>query len=160
MSKALKKYKYHILIGTTLAILILIGSLILPLMDGQPLAVHFLKKYEKWVKKNVEIDKIQEWLISGEADKYMNERYIDNFPDDLPEFMTSSNPRYIFFNDQESDREKSIEILYGGSALDHHGIVIGLPTSDTQQDGVIKESESYWEYRRSIKPGIYIYDGG
>ena len=152
------KYPMKLLISIItvfFAILILIGNGVI----AQPSAVYFLKGYEKWVKKNVEIDKIQEWLVSGEADKYMPNSYLDNFPDDLPDFMENFDRQHILFNEQKSGRGKSIEFIWG-SAFGHWGIVIGMPTSDIQQDGVIKESESYYEYRRSIKPGIYIYDGG
>lgn len=141
-------------------IIVFIGSWMLPFTIGQPGAVRFLNGYEKWVKKNVETDKIQEWLVSGEADRYMNEIYTYDFPDDLPDFMKNFNRQYIYFDGHESERGKSIVFEWGSALVGHWGIVISLPTNNTQQDGVIKESESYYEYRRSIKPGIYIFDGG
>ncbi len=144
-----------------ISILIFIGSWILFFNFGQPGAVHFLRGYEKWVANNVEIDKIQNWLISGEADKYMNNTYNrSDFPEELPEYVTNFNPLLIIFqDDSDSGRGKYIKFDCG-TGLSYTGIVIGLPTMKTQSDGVIKESESYYEYRLSIKPGIYIYDAG
>jgi len=73
--------------------------------------------------------------------------------------MTNFQPKYIFFNNQESERGKCIEFGWGGG-LSYWGIVIGSPSIEVQQDGVTKRSKSYKEFRRSIKPGVYIFEGG
>ncbi len=159
-SEQLEKLKRY---NTTfiLTILIFFGSWVLFLVLGHWFSgpVYFLNGYEKWVMKNVEIDKIQDWLVSGDADKYIPNYYMDNPPNDLPDSMKNFKRQYIKFNEQKSRRGKSIVLEWGGPPA-HWGIVVGLPTSEIQQDEVIKESESYYEYRRSIKPGIYIYYGG
>ena len=146
-------------ITALISFLILVGSWILFFSFGQPGAVHFLRGYEKWVKNNVEIDKIQKWLISGEADKYIDEGYLNEFPDKSPDFITSFKCNSITFHNPDSKTDKYIEFDCS-KALSYIGIVIGLPTMKMQQNGVIKESKSYYEYRRSIKPGIFVFDAG
>ena len=153
--KKLKKY----FTTAILSILIFIGSWILPFICLPPGAVFFLKGYEKWVSKNVDIKAIQTWLLSGEADKYIGQIYAGNFPDDLPDFMTNFNPKSMEFHGEESEKGKCIEFESGGG-LAHWGIVVGSPTMKTKQEGVIKHSESDYEYRRSIQPGVYIFDRG
>lgn len=142
-----------------LTVLIFIGSWILPFTIGQPGVVHFLRGYEQWVKKNVQIDKIQEWLAFGGADKYMNKSYSDNFPDDFPEFIANFKYISIFFHNSDSENGKCIEFDCS-IGLSYTGIVVGLPDMKVQTKGVIKKSESFYEYRRLIKPGVYIFDGG
>ena len=154
--KKIKKY----FTTAILSILIFIGSWILPFICLPPGAVFFLKGYEKWVSKNVDIKAIQTWLLSGEADKYIGQIYAGNFPDDLPDFMTDFDPKSIFFHGEESERGKSVKFEWGGG-LGHWGIVVGSPTTKTKQKGMIGEPGSpYVEHRRPIIPGVYIFYGG
>jgi hypothetical protein len=147
------------IVTVLLSILIFVICLILPLKFNPPGAVYFLKGYETWVNKNVDINDIQEWFISGQADKYLNQTYTYKFPEDLPDFMTNFEPKYIIFNDHKTERGKCIEFGWGGS-LSYWGIVVGPPTMESQQEGRIEHHSSYVEFRRSIKPGVYIYSGG
>lgn len=154
--KKLNKYFYTAI----LSIILFIGSWLIPFLCFSPGAVTFLQGYEKWVEKNVDIKAIQTWLLSGDADKYVSSQYGDNLPDDFPDFMTNFEPRFITFNTEYSKRGKSIQIETG-LGLNIWGIVIGLPTTKTKQQGRIEEpGSSYVEYRRPIIPGVYIFDGG
>ncbi len=154
--KKLKKY----FTTAILSILFFIGSWILPFICLPPGAVFFLKGYEKWVSKNVDIKAIQTWLLSGEADKYIGQIYAGNFPDDLPDFMTNFNPKSMEFHGEESEKGKCIEFESGGG-LAHWGILVGSPTMKTKQEGRIEEpGSSYVEYRRPIMQGVYIFNGG
>jgi len=154
-AKKLNKY----FITAILSILMFIGSWILPFHCLPPGAVFFLKGYEKWVSKNVDINAIQTWLLSGEADKYTGEQYSPNYPDDFPDFMTNFNPNIIIFHGEESEKGKGVE-FQTGLGLAYWGILVGSPATKTKQEGVIKHSESDYEYRRSIQPGVYIFDRG
>ena len=156
--KSVKEHKKYITTAL-LTILIFIGSWILPFHCLPPGAVFFLKGYEKWVSKNVDINAIQTWLLSGEADKYIGEQYSPNYPDDFPDFMTNFNPNIIIFHGEESEKGKGIE-FQTGLGLAYWGIVVGSPATKTKQEGVIKHSESDYEYKRSIQPGVYIFDRG
>ena len=143
-----------------LSILIFVGSWLIPFYCLPPGAVFFLKGYEKWIDKNVDVKAIQNLLLSGEINKYVDESYRYNFPNDLPDFMTDFEPKFIRFHGEKSEKGKSIEFGWGGG-LGYWGIVIGAPTAKTKQKGRIEEpGSSYVEYRRPIIPGVYIFDGG
>ena len=56
--------------------------------------------------------------------------------------------------------KRSVEFEWG-CALEHWGIIIGLPEMETpQEEDCIDLSESEREYRRPIQPGVYIFDRG
>ena len=155
-AKKLNKY----LITTIISILMFIGSWILPFICLQPGAVSFLKGYEKWVSKNVDVKAIQTWLLSGEADKYMGNTYAGDLPDDLPDFVINFEPKYVYFKAEKSGKEKILIFEWGG-VLGHWGIVVGSPTTKTKQKGRIEEpGSSNVEIRRPIIPGVYIYYDG
>ncbi len=157
--KSVKEHKKYITTAL-LSILIFVVSWVLPSNCLPPGAAFFLKGYEKWVSKNVDIIAIQTWLLSKEADKYLDERYRYNFPDDLPDFTTNFNPKFMIFHGEESEKGKSIEFGWGGG-LAYWGIVVGTPAMKTKQEGRIEEpGSSYVEYRRPIMQGVYIIYGG
>ena len=165
-SKSIFSNKHAKYLSALLSFLILIGSwswLVTFMIDGNPIP-KFLKGYEKWVTKNIDINSVQNWLESGEADKYIIERdsnnYFEDSRDNLPDFITSQDPSYIFFNGQDTERGKSIELEWGGG-MEHWGIVIGLPSSNSQQEGINREQySSYTEHRHPIQTGVYIFNGG
>lgn len=144
-----------------LSILIFFGSFILPFTCLPPGAVIYLKGFEKWVSKNVDINSIQTWILSEEADKYLGQRYENgNYPTELPDFITNFDPLFINFHGQESEKGRCIEFIWGSGISGLKGIVVGSPEMKTMQKGVIKHSDSYYEFRRSIKPGVYIFNAG
>lgn len=154
-----KKFGKNILI-LFFSISIFIASWILPFFIFPPGAVYFLKGFEKWVHKNVDIDAVQTWILTEEANKYLDQRYDKgNFPDDFPEFIKNVEPLFIGFSGNDSEKGKCIEFWWGNTFSDW-GIVIGSPEMKIQQSGVIKHSKSYYEFRRSIRPGIYIFEAG
>jgi hypothetical protein len=123
-------------------------------------AVNFLRGYEKWVQKEVDITAIQEWLVgldTGYSEKY----YFDaeEFPEELPVFITKLEPQHMDFSKFDKDT-RCVEFEWG-SALGHWGIRIGLAAMETPKgEECIKIEESEWEYRRPIQPGVYIFDRG
>lgn len=66
-------------------------------------AVYFLRGYEIWVEREVDIPAIQGWLASVPSE-YSGKQYYDaeKFPDDLPEAVTKLNPQYIYFSTFEN----------------------------------------------------------
>ena len=154
-----KKFGKNVLI-LFFSISICIASWILPFFISSPGAVHFLKGFEQWIHKNVDINAIQKWIISEEAEKFIGERYSkEDFPDDLPNFIKNVNPEYVTIHNDGSEKGKCIEFVWttlGGS----WGIVVSPPTMKTKQGGLIKHSKSYYEYRRPIQPGVYIFNAG
>ena len=72
------------------------------------------------------------------------------------EVAANTNPEYIAFRVGESDEEKHIVI--GWSALDMSwGIIVGSPAMKTKQEGMIRHSKYFCEFRYPIKPGIFVF---
>jgi hypothetical protein len=126
---------------------------------SEPGAVPFLRGYEKWVQKEVNIPAIQEWLASLPSE-HSGKYYFEakDFPGKLPEVITKLNLYHIYFSEFK-DGQRQVEFEWG-SAFGHWGIRIGLPGMDCPEEGCIKLSESEWEYRRPIQSGVYIFDRG
>lgn len=127
---------------------------------GEAGAVKFLRGYEKWVQKEVDIASIQEWLISLDT-AYSGKFYFEaeDFPEELPTVVTNLKPYHISFSDFDGE-QRSVKFEWG-SAMGHWGIIIGLPGMETpKEEDLIKHSESEWEYRRPIQSGVYIFDRG
>ncbi len=125
----------------------------------------FLKGFEKWVIKQVDVDSIQLWLQSADEAHWESGYWYGMppaekpIPGELPNFLEDFNPQYLWFEHSKIDGKKIIRFEWGGPPS-HWGIVIGDPNMKMPEPGVEKISESYWEYRRIIGPGVYIYDGG
>ncbi len=159
-SLKIKQYKWlRILLALCPAILTLIylGSVIFPLEPG---VYEFLRGYEKWVEKEVDIPTIQQWLASL-PEEYSGQYYFEatGFPEPLPEAITKLDPYHMEFSEFK-DGIRSVEFEWG-CALDHWGIIIGLPGMETpKEEECIKLHESEWEYRRPIQSGVYIFDRG
>ena len=145
-----KKYAITALVS----VLIYIGSWIFMFTFDQPGAVYYLRGFEKWVAKNVDVDAIQTWILSSEADKYFGHRYYrDNFPSELPDFIKNINPEWIYA--YKSEKGRCIKLLWPHGFVEYRGIVVGSPTMETKQEELIKRSNYDFEYRHSIKPGVY-----
>ena len=124
----------------------------------QPGAVHYLRGYEKWVSKNVDIDSIQTWILSQEADKYLGHTYDrTGIPSDLPDFIRNVNPEWIYIHKNETGR--CIELSWPHAISEYKGIVVGTLAMKTKQEELIKHSNYDFEYRHSIKPGVYVVEG-
>ncbi|MBC8379632.1 MAG: hypothetical protein H8E62_10700 [Planctomycetes bacterium] len=126
----------------------------------EPGAVYFLRGYEKWIEKEVDIEGIRQWLISLPSE-YSGKSYynITDYPKELPEVITKLEPQYMILSEFK-DEERCVEFEWGG-AFGHWGIRIGLPGMYTpKEEECIKIHESEWEYRRPIEPGVYIFDRG
>jgi hypothetical protein len=123
------------------------------------LVLSFLKGFEKWVQKEVDVKSIQQCLAT-EGSQYQGEHYIDgDFPKDFPACLTKTKPIIISFKNSEIDGSLYIELTYGGG-MEMWGVRIGPPSMKMPKEGMIKIRESYYEYRRPIAPGVYIFDGG
>jgi hypothetical protein len=154
-----KQKKYFITL--LLPIVIYIGGWIFFFSLHQPGAVYSLKGFQEWVSQNIEVDAIQAWIQSEEAEKYFlgQNSFSEKLPDDIPDFIKNIDSEYVFFHNEASDTGKSIEL--GWSQLGGcWGIVIGLPSKVYKTKGRFKKGISDVEYRRPIKPGIYIFDAG
>jgi hypothetical protein len=141
-----------------MSLLIFIGSWVFFFTLHQPGAVHYLRGYEKWVAKNIDIDSIQTWILSQEADKYLGHTYDRaRIPSELPDFIRNVYPEWIDIQKNETGR--CIKLTWPHGISEYKGIVIGSPAMKTKQEELVKHSNSNFEYRRSIKPGAYVIDG-
>jgi hypothetical protein len=154
-----KKYAVTALVS----VLIFIGSWIFMLTFDHPGSVYHLRGFEKWITKNVDVDAVQTWIMSEQADKYLKNKpsayFKDDFPKDLPDFVTNFGPEYIAFRGNDSDKGRHVVIGWstlGGS----WGMVVGSPAMKTQQKGMIRHSKYHNEFRRPIKQGVFIFSEG
>ena len=131
-------------------------------------AVTFLQGFEKWVAENIGTAEIQSWMADADKDFWgdrpdnLDSKFYGletELPDDLPPCFPSAKLQYLSFERSELDGSKIVRLEWGG-ALGHWGVVIGDSNIKMPGPGVEKVSDSYWEYRRILKPGVYIYDGG
>jgi hypothetical protein len=151
------KWKKKYAITALVSILIFIGYWIIPFFR-QPGAVLYLEGFEKWVIKNVDVDAVQTWILSDKADKYLGNRYFgDEIPSDLPDFIKDINPEWI--DVYESEKGRRIEFMWVNGISESKGIVVGSPKIKTKQEGLIKHSNYDFQFRHSIKPGIYLVHG-
>ena len=81
-----------------------------------------------------------------------------NFPEEVPDFLVSFNPVHIWF--RGSAPEGGPRIVFGwGGPLAHWGLVVGLPDMPMPEENPIHDG-SETEFRRPIKPGVYVFDRG
>ena len=127
-------------------------------MAAGPLAATFLRGFEQWVLREVDTDAIQQWL-AGEGRNYAGRQYNGDFPEELPDFLVRFKPKLVRFSNPASEGGLHIEFGCGGG-LSYWGLIVGLPDMPTPKEGDIDLSESETEFRRPIKPGVYIFDRG
>jgi len=152
-----KKNKKYV-VTALISVLIFIGYWISLPVFHQPGAVHFLRGFKEWVTKNVDTDAIQTWILSQDADQYFGHRYFrDDIPHDLPDFIKNVNPEWL--DVYSSEKGRCIEFTWPCGFSGYNGIVIGSPAMKTKQEELIKHSNYDFEYRHSIKPGVYIVEG-
>jgi len=125
-----------------------------------PLAPVFLEGFEKWVLQEADIEAIQQWLAS-EGAKHAGQHYSvkDGSPEELPECLIKLDAMSISFSDSVSDNGPSVEIIWF-HLMDDYGLIVGPPTMETPEEGHIKLRKDYYEFRRPIKPGAYVFSRG
>lgn len=119
-----------------------------------------MRGYAKWVTQNVDVDTIQTWILTPKADKYFKNKptayFKNNLPGDLPDFITKYSPEYIAFYEDNSENERCIKLTWIHGISEYKGIVIGSLAMKIKQEELIKHSNYDFQYRRSIKPGVYV----
>ena len=125
-----------------------------------PFSHVFLKGFEQWVLQETDIDFIQTWLAS-EGAKYAGQSYSskEGFPEELPECLVNLNPRFISFRNSVSQNGPSVEIIWF-FFMDDYGLIIGSPEMETPEKGRIKLNRAYYEFRRPVKRGAYVFIRG
>ena len=142
--------------------LILLGPIIVccAFVYAGPGAAVFLEGFEQWVLQEADIDAIQTWLASERA-KHTGQHYSakDGFPEELPECLVELNPMFISFSDSSSKNGSSVEIIWL-LFMDDYGLIVGPPAMETPEKGHIKLRKAYYEFRRPVKAGAYVFFRG
>ena len=125
-----------------------------------PLSPVFLEGLEQWVKKEADIDSIQTWLAS-EGEKHRGRHYVaeDGFPEGLPDCLVDLKPRLISFSNSDSQNGLKVEITWF-LFMDEYGLIIGSPKMKTPEEGCIKLRRDYYEFRRPVELGAYVFIRG
>ncbi|MHC4426201.1 MAG: hypothetical protein ACYSYV_08900 [Planctomycetota bacterium] len=124
-----------------------------------PLSPVFLKGLEQWVLQEADVDAIQTWLASEGAKHAGQQYYQEGFPEELPECLVELNPTLISFSGSVSKNGPSVEIIWP-FFVDVCGLIVGPPTMETPEEGRIKLHRAYYEFRRPVKPGAYVFIRG
>jgi hypothetical protein len=125
-----------------------------------PLARIFLKGFEQWALQEADIDAIQTWL-ANEGAKHAGRGYgaEEGFPEALPVCLVELHPRRISFGNSVSQNGPSVEMIWF-FFMDDYGLIIGSPAMETPKKGRIELHEGYYEFRRPVKPGAYVFIRG
>lgn len=132
-----------------------------------PIATH-LRGFDKWVLRNVNSEAIQEWIIDAnesfwfsEVSENFDNCYIarEGFPEELPDFLVGFKPCRICFEKSNLDGSKMVEYSWGGGMF-HWNLIIGEPNMAMPEKEIEKIQEGLWQYRKIVKPGVYVYTNG
>jgi hypothetical protein len=125
-------------------------------------AEDFLNGFSKWVVANVDLDELEKWRPNV-PEQYWETHYRYDFPKAIPSFAVIFKPKFISFSEYISDPDvKSIKFGWGGG-MSEWGFVITEPSEETSKPGeinIIKIHESLIEIRRTVRPGVYVYEVG
>jgi hypothetical protein len=127
-----------------------------------PGALIFLQGSKKWVEHEVDTIAIQNWLSTADGkywDQHQTYDIREGFPAQFPTCLVSFNPKFIWFQHSDLDGLKTIRFGWGGG-LSSWGFVVGEPGLKIPEREKAQISNSYIEYRRIVKPGVYVFNGG
>lgn len=134
-----------------------------PLSKVRPAGAQiFLKGFEKWVMNKVDTDMIQLWIKEADG-KYWDEEITydirEGFPEEFPDYLKDYNLQYVWFDRSEQDGSKVIILGWGGGMF-HWNLVIGDP--NMKMPTLMEEWYSDYdvEFRRILRPGVYVYSRG
>jgi hypothetical protein len=115
----------------------------------------FLLGFERWVTKNVDTNAIQEWLAT-EGAKYSSKTYHGGkFPAEFPKYLVAFDPSWISIG-AEREGEWTADFHWGSALAGHWDIVVGPPTMSMPKSGRVDLGGGYVEFRRAVKPGVYV----
>jgi hypothetical protein len=126
-----------------------------------PLSPIFLRGLKVWTLRNVDIEAVQQWLATDGpaiAERDADQWYRHDFPDDYPKCLVEFKPQYIWFN-RTPDGQLTVEFEWGGG-LGHWGVIVGPRTMPTPKAGCVETGGSEVEFRRPVRPGVYVISRG
>ncbi len=117
-----------------------------------PLSRPFLRGFERWVLREVDIDAIQQWVATeGHKYSFMGGSTELALGGQVPDSFAPFRDKHIWFPDPASEGGVRVNLRMGNTARDW-GLVAGLPDMPMPKEGL-----SEGVFRRPIKPGVYIY---
>jgi hypothetical protein len=121
----------------------------------------FFKGFETWVNKNVDSNSIQAWIKTADEKYWQTEVcYVPSVekpvPEELPAFLKNINFRCLKFQRSELDGSKILHFMWGGVFF-HWNLIIGDSKMKMPVKTIEKFSDGDVEFRRIIRPGVYIY---
>jgi len=149
----------------SLSVALIVCLLNFPLMKLRPAGAQvFLKGFEKWVNNNVDTNSIQLWIQSTdekywESGRVLDMAYYKGIQEELPDFMKEFGPKYIHFELSELDNSKTVHFRWGGGMFSWN-LVIGEPNMKMPAQEVEWFSDYDVEFRRFLKPGVYVFSRG
>ncbi len=129
-------------------------SLVASLMLCTPTMPIFMKGFEQWTAKNVDIDTIQQWLAS-EGAAHAGQRYSRDSLETLPPCLVKPKPRYITFSDPQQGDDLTVELGWG-TRNTRRGVIVGPPSMRMPGTNVTERHSNSWEYRRTVRPGVCV----
>ena len=156
-----------------LCILLILGTLSVsilsfPLQNTPPTGTDlFMKGFESWVIKQVDTSSIQTWIQSADAIYWEAENNFFSIaesdergiPEELPDFIKEFGVQYISFERSELDNSRIIRFGWGGGMF-RWSLVIGGPNMEMPKQEVEWYSDYDVEFRRIIKPVVYVFTRG
>jgi len=85
--------------------------------------------------------------------------YYKGIQEELPDFMKEFGPKYIHFERSELDNSKTVHFRWGGGMFSWN-LVIGEPNMKMPAQEVEWFSDYDVEFRRFLKPGVYVFSRG
>jgi hypothetical protein len=150
-------------ICSMLIIGMLVGFFCSPFFGG-PGAMTFLRGFEKWANRNVDTDAVQDWIVKA-PESYWGDpcepdwkfyQAEEELPKGLPQCFTKFKRQYVIFQRSELDGSRIVRFEWGGGMF-HWSLVVGNP--DMKMPKLMEERYSDYdvEFRRILKPGVYVY---
>lgn len=135
-------------------------ALLIPIRVLEPAAAIYLRGFERRMLEKVDVGAVQEWL-AADGQEHAGRVYRESFPADLPACLTGIRPGELRFSDATSERGLTIEFLWHAPHGENYGLVVGSPSTKSPNEGVILPSDrGAAEFRRFIKPGVYVFARG
>lgn len=118
-----------------------------------PIEPFFMKGFERWATKNIDVVAIQQWLATDGA-AYAGRSYEQDSFSDLPPCLTQPHPWKISLNDAETDGYLRVELFWGGK-IAMRSVVVGPPTMSPDSIPDVEHRDGSLEHRFAIGPGAY-----
>jgi hypothetical protein len=116
----------------------------------------YLHGFQDWVVRNVDIGAIQQWL-AAQGSEFAGYDQGPPHDKDIPKFMNLGSPRIAIRLSTHGG--PTARLAWGGRVS--RDLIVGPATMELPKAGRIERSDGHEEWRRAVKPGVYVsYSGG